>query len=113
MTKHLLSPKHLRVEGCTFWTQMIREYAISDVAGLALLALACECLDRMASARVAIEEHGEIVFNNKGDAAMNPACRLEKESRNGFLAAMRALHIDVEPLRDGPGTPPGTFNRAR
>jgi hypothetical protein len=92
---------------------MVREYAIGDIAGLALLARACECLDRIASAQTSIDEHGVIIFNNNGSAAMNPACRLEKESRDGFLAAMRALHIDIEPPHAGPGRPPGTFNKTR
>jgi hypothetical protein len=106
-------PKHLGSEGQSFWTGMIKEFAIGDTAGLSYLTRAAECLDRIAAAQVSIKTHGEVIFNSNGAALLNPACKLEKESRDGFLAAMRALRIDVEPPRPGPGRPPGTFNRAR
>jgi hypothetical protein len=107
------TPKTLGSEGRSFWSGMIREYAIADTAGLALLTRAAECLDRIASAQAAIKEYGEVIINNNGAAALNPACKLEKESRDGFLAAMRALRIDVEPPHAGPGRPPGTFKPTR
>jgi hypothetical protein len=62
--------------------------------------------DRLAAARAAIAEHGELVIDRYGAPKLNPACALEKDARAGFLAAMKALNLDLEPLRDGPGRPP-------
>jgi hypothetical protein len=49
-----------------------------------------------------------VVEDRYGQVKVNPACVLEKDARNGFLAALRALHLDIEPLRDRPGRPMGT-----
>jgi hypothetical protein len=38
-------------------------------------------------------------------SVLNPACKLEKEARDGFLAAVRMLNLDIEPPRPGPGRP--------
>ena len=98
-------PGHLREGGSIFFRQVAEEYAITDAAGLALLARAAECTDRMDAAQKAIGEHGELVPDRYGGVKLNPACNLEKDARSGFLAAMRALNLDLEPLRDGPGRP--------
>ena len=102
----LSTPDHLRSGGAAFFTNVAIEYAIDDAAGLALLSRAAECVDRMAAAQAAIAEHGELVSDRYGGVKLNPACNLEKDARSGFLAAMRALNLDLEPLRDGPGRPP-------
>ena len=99
-------PDHLRPAGADFFQSIAQEYTITDAAGLALLSRAAECVDRMAAAQAAIAEHGELVPDRYGGVKLNPACALEKDARNGFLAAVRALNLDLEPLRDGPGRPP-------
>lgn len=99
-------PKHLKPAGRKLWRELAAEYRIDDPAGLALLTTASECLDRMRAAQDAIAEHGEVVEDRYGQLKVSPACTLEKDSRNGLLAALRALNLDVEPLRDSPGRPP-------
>lgn len=101
----LSAPDHLRDAGRAFYGSVGAEYGIADAAGLALLARAAECVDRMHAAQAAIAEHGELVPDRYGGVKLNPACNLEKDARSGFLAAMRALNLDLEPLRDGPGRP--------
>jgi hypothetical protein len=102
----LSAPEGLREAGAAFFRSVADEYAISDAAGLALLSRAAECVDRLAAAQAAIAEHGELVIDRYGAPKLNPACALEKDARAGFLAAMKALNLDLEPLRDGPGRPP-------
>jgi phage terminase small subunit len=97
------APKHLKTPGGALWRDMVAEYGIADAAGLALLTTAAECLDRMRAAQKAIADHGEIVVDRYGAPKLNPACNLEKDARAGMLAAFRALNLDLEPLRDGPG----------
>lgn len=103
----LKAPNHLGKDGRALWRQLQSDYGISDAAGLALLTTAAECLDRIRAAQAAIAEHGEIVIDRYGSPKINPAATLEKDSRNGLLASLRALNLDIEPLRDGPGRPPG------
>jgi phage terminase small subunit len=98
-------PKHLDTAGKALFAELVREYSIDDPAGLALLAVAGECLDRMRAAQKAIEQHGEVVTDRYKQVKVNPACALEKDSRNGFLASIRALNLDLEPLRDRVGRP--------
>lgn len=101
----LSAPEHLRAAGRAFYAEVAAEYGIADSAGLALLVTAAECVDRMRAAQTSIAEHGELVIDRYGAPKLNPACALEKDARNGFLAALRALNLDLEPLRDGPGRP--------
>lgn len=93
------SAKHLSEDGQTFFSQVVAEFDIQDAAGLALLLTACEALDRMAAARRVIEAEGEVIKDRYGQSKVHPACALEKDSRNGFLAAMRALHLEIGPPR--------------
>lgn len=98
-------PKHLKRDGCKLWRELVAEYDISDSAGLALVSTAAECLDRMRAAQKAIASAGEVVKDRYGQIKVNPACALEKDARNGFLSALRALNLDIEPLRDRVGRP--------
>jgi P27 family predicted phage terminase small subunit len=99
------APAHLNKEGATLWRDIASEYSIDDAAGLALLTTACECLDRMRAAQAAIKEDGELVRDRYGALKVNPACGLEKDSRTGFLLAIKGLSLDIEPLRDRVGRP--------
>ena len=109
--KRRRAPSHLKKEGAALWRELTSEYGIADAAGLALATTAAECLDRVRAAQKAISEHGEIVIDRYGAPKLNPACGLEKDARNGLLSAFKALNLDIEPLRDGPGRPAGTFGR--
>ncbi len=109
--KHRRAPSHLKKEGAALWRELTSEYGIADAAGLALATTAAECLDRVRAAQAAIAKHGEIVIDRYGAPKLNPACGLEKDARNGLLSAFKALNLDIEPLRDGPGRPAGTFGR--
>jgi hypothetical protein len=93
-------PAHLGAYGREFYLVMIEEYGIEDAAGLALLARASECLDRIRQAQAAIDQHGAILLVN-GKPTANPASKLEKESRDGFYAALRLLNVDSAPKAVG------------
>jgi P27 family predicted phage terminase small subunit len=91
------SPEHLSKDGQTFFSQVIAEFEIADAAGLALLLTACEARDRAVAARRVIQAEGEVITDRYGQSKVHPACALEKDSRNGFLAALRALSLDISP----------------
>ena len=103
----LAPPNHLSQHGRKFYCDVAAEYQIDDAAGLALLTTAAECLDRMRAAQAAIAVFGEMTVDRYGGPKINPACTLEKDARTGFLAALKALNLDLEPLRDRPGRPAG------
>lgn len=105
--KRLRTPSHLKPAGAKLWRELVDEYGIADAAGLALVSTAAEALDRVKAAQTAIEEHGACVTDRYGQVKVNPACGLEKDARNGLLAALKALNLDLEPLRDAPGRPAG------
>ena len=93
-------PDHLKPAGAELWADVQQEYHIVDSGGLALLTTAAECLDRLRAAQAAIEAHGELVVDRYGSQKLNPATQLEKESRAGFLLALKQMNLDLEPLRD-------------
>ena len=103
------APKHLKDSGRAFWKSIIAEYQIEDAAGQSLLARACECLDRLRQAQADIERDGATVLDRYGSPKAHPATGIEKDSRNGFFAALRQLQLDIEPLKDATGRPPENY----
>ena len=93
-------PGHLKAAGRRLWTDIVTQYRIADGAGLALVATAAEALDRIREAQAAIRKHGALVADRYGGTKQNPACFLERDARAGMLSALRALNLDLEPLRD-------------
>jgi hypothetical protein len=56
-------------------------------------------MDRMRNAQRIIQEQGEVIRDRYGGLRANPAVGIEKHAREGLLAALRMLHLDVEPLK--------------
>jgi phage terminase small subunit len=98
-------PAHLGKAGAKLWRELVDEYSVADAAGVALITCAAECLDRMRAAQASIATDGEIVRDRYNAPKLNPACNLEKDARSGFVTALKALNLDLEPLHSGPGRP--------
>jgi phage terminase small subunit len=107
------SISHLSQEGKKIFRAIVGEYQIDDVAGLRVLRVACEAFDRAQAAREAIDADGMTVLDKAGQRKPHPLISCERDARNGFLAGLKALSLDLNPLRDGPGRPPGTKNKRR
>ena len=101
-------PKTLSKEAAAWWTNLVDEYALDDQAALLLLETAMLAFDRMNAARRAIAKEGMTFKDRWGQRRVHPLLAAERDARQGMLAALRALHLDVEPLRDGPGRPGGS-----
>ena len=99
----------MKADGKRLWTELTQDYGIADAGGQALLVVACEALDRMRGAQKLIEKHSICVKTAGGGLKTNPAVATERDARNGFLAAIRQLNLDVQPPNPAPGKPPGTF----
>lgn len=80
-------------------------YAITDAGGQALLRQAGEALTRLRDAQAKIAEHGSTFVDRFGQIKAHPLLAAERDARRDFLAALKALNLDLEPLRDAPGRP--------
>jgi hypothetical protein len=100
-------PGHLGTAGLELWQSIQKSYQIDDPGGLALLRTAAEASDRIASVRTQIDQQGEMLVI-KGVPRVNPLCAVERDQRAALIRALKALNLDLEPLRDRPGRPSGT-----
>ena len=101
-------PAHLGKDGRLLFEQLVSEFGIADVGGLTLVTVAAECRDRMMEAQASIKQFGAVIVTPSGNLRPNPALKVEVDARNGLLAVLRALNLDLEPLRDQLGRPAGT-----
>ena len=103
------APRHLTKPAQAFWKAVALDYdVLGDPAGEQLLTVACESLDRLWEAQKAIKKDGLMTTDRYGSPKLNPAVSVEKTSRQGFLAAMRSLRLDIEPPYPTAGRPPGS-----
>ena len=91
----LKPPRHLKAAGKALWNDIVQQYRIADDAGLAAgddggggPGPHPGCAGRHPQARCL----------SCGPA--DPTCFLERDARAGMLSALRALNLDLEPLRD-------------
>jgi terminase small subunit-like protein len=100
-------PEHLGAAGLELWHSIQGSYALDDPGGLALLRVACEAADRVASCRRQLDEEGEVLAI-RGIPRAHPAAAIERDARAAMIRAIKELHLDIEPLRDRPGRPGGS-----
>ena len=105
--KTIRAPKHLSKEAKKIWKSLIAEYSIDDTAGLKILRVALEAFDRAQTAREKIDLEGMTVKDRYGQMKPHSLIACERDSRAAFLSGLKALNLDIEPLRDGPGRPGG------
>jgi len=99
------APNHLSKESQKIWAEILTEYSIDDAAGLRILRVALEAYDRAQAARASIDKIGMMFKDRFGCPKPHPLLATERDSRAAFLAGMKALNLDLEPLRDKPGRP--------
>ncbi len=100
-------PKNLSREAKALWKSITTEFCIDDPAGLSILRTALEALDRMRNAQEIISEEGLTIRDRWGQVKSHPLTTVERDSRSGFLHGLKALNLDLEPLRDQAGRSPG------
>lgn len=91
-----IPPGHLGEAGRALWRSIQRDHDIADGAGLALLARACECADRLVAVRAQIAEDGLCVPGYKRQPRPHPLLATEAEAIRLQLAALRALGLEPE-----------------
>ncbi len=100
-------PKGLSREACRWWRRLTTEYEIGDDAGRLILMTAMEAFDRMREAQAVLGKDGLTIKDRFDQVKVHPLTVVERDSRAQMMAALKALNLDIEPLRDGPGRPPG------
>ena len=96
-------PDHLSAEAQHWWRRLVAEYELQDDAANLLLQTALEAFDRMRGCQAAIEQEGATLRDRFNQVKSHPLLSVERDSRAQMLAALKALNLDLEPLRDASG----------
>ena len=100
-------PKGLSTAARTRWRKLQAEYDITDAGGLQILAVGLEAFSRMQDAQARIRRDGITFTDRFGQVKAHPLLACERDARAQYLASLKALNLDLEPLRDRPGRPGG------
>ena len=101
------SPRGYTLEARRLWEQVVEGWDL-DPPATTILDLACHALQRIREAQQLIARDGLVVTDRFGQRKPNPAAAIERDAKQTLLRSLRALNLDLEPLRDGPGRPPRT-----
>lgn len=101
------APRTLSKEAQKLWNQITGSYSDFDDYGCLILKVALEAYDRLQSAKATIDIEGSTLKTPTGHVKPHPCLAIEKESRNGFIAAIRLLNLNIEPAGEI-GRPPGS-----
>lgn len=93
-----VAPRDLPAEGRAWWKRLQAEYGIVDVGGLATLELGARAFARMTEAQALLDADGCVFRDKWGQLKTHPAAAVERDARSQVLLALKALHLDVEPL---------------
>ena len=106
MKKNIRAPSNLSKEAQRLWRKLVREYGIEDSGGLIILGTLLEAFDRMREAQQALKAEGMTLKDRFDQVKAHPLCSVERDARSAVYAGLKALNLDVEPLKDL-GRPPG------
>src|SRR4051795_13011785 len=95
----LTNTQPLTDEAQTLFDKLREDYGISDSGGLVVLRSAFEAFDRMRAAQARIAWEGMVFENRHGEFKPHPCVAIERDSRTAMLAALKALHLDLEPIK--------------
>jgi hypothetical protein len=99
-------PAGLGEIGGELWREVTAMYAFDDPASLEMLRQACFATQRAERCAASVNEHGEMIRVGKTLRA-NPLLRDELGFRALAARLLSKLGLDLEPVRVGPGRPPG------
>jgi phage terminase small subunit len=99
-------PSGYTPEARKLWQAVLEGWSI-DAAAMVLLDAACTALMRIRQAQALIAADGIVSTDRFGQAKPHPAVLVERDSKATLLQSLKALNLDLEPLRDKPGRPPG------
>ena len=97
-------PRKLGRHGADLWRKVMREYEIDDAAGLEMLALACQQLDRAEECREQIDRDG-LMLRTKNGPKDHPLLKAELSARGFVCRTLQRLGLTVETIKPV-GRPP-------
>jgi hypothetical protein len=101
-----MPPGKLGAVGMSLWNDITGAYEFSDRASYETLYQACVSADRASSLRDLIDEDGEVIRTKLG-LRDHPGLKHEIAARSFVVRTLARLGLDLEPVRAGPGRPPG------
>jgi P27 family predicted phage terminase small subunit len=104
--KPVKPPKNASKPAKSLWRALQTEYGITDAAGLDLLNDYVLFYDRREQARDTIRLEGATIKDRFGQTVAHPATRTERDASGSMMKILRALNLDLEPLKTI-GRPPG------
>ncbi len=99
-------PGKLGKVGMSLWRDILSDYEFHDRGSTETLYQACCAADRAASLRERIDADGEVI-KTKAGLKDHPALKHELAARAFICRSLARLGLDLEPVRSGPGRPPG------
>jgi phage terminase small subunit len=99
-------PAEYCADAAKLWRDVLAGWDL-DAPALVLLDSACQALMRVRQAQNLIAKDGIMIIDRFGQSKPHPAVLVERDSTQTLLRNLRALNLDLEPLRDKPGRPPG------
>ena len=101
------TPKTLNSEAKAIWRKLVAEYGIADEGGYQVLQVGLEAFSRMRECQKQIASDGITTVDRFGQVKSHPLLTVERDSRAQYLAALKALNLDVEPANHTIGRPGG------
>ena len=101
------APGHLSDEAQEQWDALLAEFALTDQSLLVLMTT-LESFDRMRQAQGQLAMEGNTYLDRFGQPKAHPATLIERDSRSAYCRGLKDLGLNLEPVRSGPGRPPGS-----
>jgi phage terminase small subunit len=97
MNRSQAAPMHLSPSARRLFRAILADYVL-ETHQRSILIKALEASDRCDAARLLVERDGLLVESRMGESKPNPAVAIERDARAAFLAGMKQLGLDVEPV---------------
>lgn len=92
------TPRGLNTEAAILWRKITSQFDISDAGGLAILQTACEALTSMRKMEKIVSDEGISSKDRFGQIKAHPLLAMIRDCRSQYLAALKQLNLDLEPL---------------
>jgi hypothetical protein len=93
------SPRPLQRHGMALWSRITRDYDVTDAAGIELLCLACQALDRTEACRAQIDDDGEVSAIDGKPVREHPLLKTELANRAFVSKTLERLGLNSEPAK--------------
>ena len=86
-------PSHLQESGGHLWNTTLQDWSLTD-ADMVVLVTACECADRLALIRAALDADGVMITDPSGRVRSHPLLAAESQVHGILLRAWNQLSLD-------------------